>query len=283
MSISPVLRRPFLKWVGGKQKILHHILPHLPKGERLVEPFAGGGAIFLNTDYSQYLLADVNPDLISLYKTLQKYGENFIDQVSEYFKPHYNTASHYYDLREQFNQRRIKPFKRAALFIYFNRHGYNGLCRYNKKGGFNVPFGSYSQPYFPLEELRYFHQKAQEAEFICQNFQATLAMLKEKDTVYCDPPYLPLTESASFIHYHSSGFSLFDHQELANLALSSSEARGVYFLISNHESPFAWQLYQGASLHTFEVQRLISSKINQRDRVKEVLAVYAPIQQVNIC
>ena len=144
--------RPFLKWAGSKYRIIDHIQGMLPEGERLVEPFAGSGAVFLNTDYNRYLLADNNADLISLYQILSSQGEVFIELCSRLFRDTTNKEAYYYRRRDEFNKTRNAE-RKAALFIYLNRHGYNGLCRYNSKGGFNVPFGRYKKPYFPADEM----------------------------------------------------------------------------------------------------------------------------------
>ena len=140
--------KPFLKWVGGKYKIIDHILKNLPNGKKLIEPFAGSGAVFLNTDFEEYLIADTNTDLINLYKQVQTNGEDFIAYASALFIPDNNTETKFYTLRSEFNDC-TEPARKAALFVYLNRHCFNGLCRYNSKGKFNVPFGRYSKPVFP--------------------------------------------------------------------------------------------------------------------------------------
>jgi DNA adenine methylase len=159
--------KPFLKWAGNKHQIVRHIrsiLDTLPPGSRLIEPFVGSGAVFLNTRYPRYLLSDVNQDLIHLYQTLQSEGQNFIDYCRSFFVPENNTPDRFYELRVTFNTTQNKTLK-AALFLYLNRHCYNGLCRYNAKNGFNVPFGRYSKPYFPEQEMWAFYEKSREAVF----------------------------------------------------------------------------------------------------------------------
>ena len=128
--------RPFLKWAGGKYRIIERIRELLPEGERLVEPFVGSGAVFLNTRYPTYLLADSNPDLINLYRILQTEGEAFIAYCKRNFTARNNSPESYYRLRDVFNTTRDLR-RKSALFVYLNRHGYNGLCRYNAKGRFN--------------------------------------------------------------------------------------------------------------------------------------------------
>ena len=165
--------KPFIKWAGGKHRLVPQIQALLPTGQRLVEPFVGSGAVWLNTSYPEARLADANRDLILLYQTLQQHGATFIDYCRQLFVNENNDAERYYGLRDRFNGSR-DPWEKSALFLYLNRHGYNGLCRYNASGGFNVPFGRYRHPYFPQEEMSYFYQKSQSAQFIHANRQYLL-------------------------------------------------------------------------------------------------------------
>ncbi|MGD8484718.1 MAG: Dam family site-specific DNA-(adenine-N6)-methyltransferase, partial [Thioalkalispiraceae bacterium] len=187
------LCRPFLKWAGNKFRIMNQIHKLLPAdGKRLIEPFAGSAAVFLNTNYARYLVCDTNPDLINLYNTLKKEGPDFIRYCKRYFTEKNNSAEKYYYYREQFNQT-SDIRKRSALFVYLNRHGYNGLCRYNASGGFNVPFGRYQRPYFPEKEMLFFHRKAKRASFKVASFENIMRKARQGDVIYCDPPYVPLS------------------------------------------------------------------------------------------
>ena len=167
--------RAFLKWAGGKYPLLDDIKRHLPKGECLVEPFVGAGSVFLNTDFSRYILADINSDLISLYNIVKMRTDEYVQAARELFVPETNCAEVYYQFREEFNKSQ-DPFRRAVLFLYLNRYGYNGLCRYNLRGEFNVPFGRYKKPYFPEAELYHFAEKAQNAFFYCESYAVCTAV-----------------------------------------------------------------------------------------------------------
>lgn len=265
--------RPFLKWPGGKYRLLGSIDKCLPKGKQLIEPFVGAGAVFLNTDYAHYILNDINTDLINLYQILQKDGLTFIDYCKQYFKPRYNTEKSYYRLRDQFNAS-DDLYQRSALFLYLNRHGFNGLCRYNMgKKEFNVPFGRYLKPYFPEKEMVHFYEKAQYALFVCEDFSETLKRAKKESVVYCDPPYVPLSFTANFTRYHAEGFSMEQQQQLADLAKALA-LKGIPVLISNHSHDLTHGMYQGAHVTEFEVKRLISCQANNRQMVKELLALF---------
>ena len=268
--------RPFLKWAGNKFRIIERVKRKLPKGDRLVEPFTGSGAVFLNTDYDEYLLCDSNRDLIDLYTILRDEGEAFIEAARVYFDGRHNNEASYYELREEFNAAR-KAEKRAMLFLYLNRHGYNGLCRYNAKGRFNVPFGRYKRPYFPEKELRHFYQKAQHAQFKLCGFEQTMRITQTGDVVYCDPPYVPLSSSANFTSYSAGGFSLEQQQQLAELARENA-ARGIPVLISNHSTELTRRIYRQAGAdcgRAFSVQRYISCNGKRRNKASELLALFA--------
>ena len=265
--------RPFLKWAGNKYRILDRILPLLPRGRRLIEPFAGSGAVFHNTDYGANLLSDANPDLIHLYQALQDDGPGLAASARRYFTAANNSPEAYYRLRERFNASH-DPWRRSALFIYLNRHGYNGLCRYNASGEFNVPFGRYKRPYFPEAEMRAFSRKAASAVFINRPYAALLAQARKGDVVYCDPPYVPLSRTASFTAYSAGGFN---HDEQLALVESAEalSARGVTVVISNHDTAFTREAYQRARLFRFQVRRSISCNGSQRGTAGEILAVFS--------
>ena len=265
--------RPFLKWAGNKYRIMSHIHTMLPAGDRLIEPFAGSGAVFLNTDYDRYLLADNNFDLISLYQILAEQGETFIATCSRLFRDATNKEDYYYRRRVEFNKSKNLE-RKAALFIYLNRHGYNGLCRYNASGGFNVPFGRYKRPYFPTKEMTTFYQKSQQAEFLHVDFATVFNKLNNGDVVYCDPPYVPLSKSANFTSYSAGGFNITQQQQLAQLA-ESTRQRGIPVLISNHNTQFTRQAYKAAdNIKRFKVMRSISCNGQQRKPAGELLALF---------
>lgn len=265
--------KPFLKWAGNKYKIVERIKALLPPGQRLVEPFVGSGAVFLNTEYPTYLLTDANKDLITLYQHLQVEGETFIDYCRPLFAPENNAKERYYALRDEFNSTGDSR-RKSAIFLYMNKHGYNGLCRYNAKGGFNVPFGRYKRPYFPEAEMRHFIQKAQDATFEHTNFMATMSACQPGDVVYCDPPYVPLSKTANFTSYSANGFGWAEQTELARQAARLAR-RGIPVIISNHDTAEVRAVYEAAAIETFEVRRFISCNGDKRDKAAELLALFS--------
>ncbi|MEZ4864019.1 MAG: Dam family site-specific DNA-(adenine-N6)-methyltransferase [Caldilineaceae bacterium] len=265
--------KPFLKWAGGKLRLVARIKTMLPAGKRLIEPFVGSGALFLNTDFDEYILADANGDLINLYQQVQVGGEPFIDYCRSLFTEGNNTAAAFYACRQRFNET-VDPLEKAALFVYLNKHCYNGLCRYNSKGDYNVPFGRYKQPYFPAEEMRYFQHKAQNAHFLVQDFGVTMTTAAPGDVLYCDPPYAPLSATANFTSYSEKSFGPAEQRRLAELA-GQLRQRGIPVVISNHDTAFTREIYRTADAHDyFGVQRHISCDGANRTKAAEVLALY---------
>ncbi|CAN5238588.1 Dam family site-specific DNA-(adenine-N6)-methyltransferase [soil metagenome] len=264
--------KPFLKWAGGKFRARQRIKELLPPGKRLIEPFVGAGSIFLNTDYADYLLADNNADLIALYKHLRQEGDEFIEYCRQFFTLANNTAEKYYAFRELFNATADTRVK-SALFLYLNRHGYNGLCRYNSSGTYNVPFGTYTKPLFPSETLKNFHYKSQQAHFITADFVETMRQATAGDVIYCDPPFVPLSDTAKFTSYSTYQFTAAQQLQLAKEA-ERLAAQGITVVISNHNTEFVCETYANAQLFFFDVERFISRDIANRRPVKEVLAVF---------
>ena len=266
--------RAFLKWAGGKYPLLDDIKRHLPQGECLIEPFVGTGSVFLNTDFSRYILADINSDLISLYNIVKTHTDEYVQASRELFMPETNQAEVYYRFREEFNASQ-DPFRRAVLFLYLNRFGYNGLCRYNLRGEFNVPFGRYKKPYFPEAELYHFAEKAQNAEFHCLSYEECMDRADSNSVVYCDPPYAPLSATANFTAYHTNSFSPKEQAHLAEMA-EKLVSKQIPVLISNHDTPDTREWYRAAKHFQVKVRRSISSNGGTRKKVNELLALYKP-------
>lgn len=266
--------KPFLKWAGGKYRLVARIQALLPPGARLIEPFVGSGALFLNSDYPAYLLGDANPDLINLYTRLRAGGDAFVAASAALFTPEANCRAVYDARRAAFNAEEDGA-ARARLFVYLNKHCYNGLCRYNSKGQFNVPFGQYATVAFPEQEMRGFQRKAQAARFVCADFVTLMRQAQPGDVVYCDPPYVPLSSTAHFTSYSACPFAAEAQTTLAAEARVLAR-RGVPVLISNHNTPYTRDLYAGAQMVCFDVRRSISCNAATRGDASELLALFSP-------
>lgn len=270
--------RPFLKWPGGKMRLIHHLLAHLPQKPILVEPFVGAGALFANTDHRTVFINDINADLINVYHQLKKRPKQYIRAAEKLFNPENNDADRYYELRDTFNQSQ-KPLERASLFLYLNRHGYNGLCRYNASEAFNVPFGHYKSPYFPARELSHFAQKLEKAQLSQLSYEQFFRKLYAEIDVtkvvcYCDPPYAPLSKTASFTRYAPKEFTLTDQATLASHCQMLWK-NGAGVMISNHDVPLTRRLYRGAKIKQLPIKRLINCRTDRRQQeVVEMLGIF---------
>lgn len=266
-------RRPFLKWAGGKYSLLPELDRLIPAGKRLIEPFVGGGSVFLNSDKHEYfLLADINADLINLYQMLAVVPDSVIAEAMKAFR-HLNDAENYTVIREAFNAQKLNATERAAAFLYLNRHCFNGLMRYNLDGFFNVGWGKYKSPYFPEEEIRAFRQKSHACVFMTAGFERTLRLAGDGDVVYCDPPYEPMPGTAGFTNYASGGFSWDSQVALAESCVAAHQ-RGAKVFISNSTAPRVIELYErhGFTLHRVNARRSISSKGSTRETANDIVA-----------
>ncbi|MBP9722565.1 MAG: Dam family site-specific DNA-(adenine-N6)-methyltransferase [Gammaproteobacteria bacterium] len=269
--------RPFLKWPGRKFNLLNRLDEHFMKFknyESFAEPFLGSAAVFLNTDYKNYYLNDRNEDLINLYLYLVHDQKKFIKTCSKYFQTSNNKADPYYELRNEFNNL-ASSIKKSAIFLYLNRHGYNGLCRYNSNGKYNVPFGDYKSVELPVLSMDFFSNKVKNTnvKITCQNFTECFEDLPANTLVYCDPPYVPLSDTASFTKYFKADFNFSEQEKLVELVILAANNK-ISSIISNHDLLLTRKLYTNAQIFSFPVQRNISCKVNQRKPVKELLAIY---------
>lgn len=267
--------KTILKWAGSKVGIMDLLRPHLPKTERLVEPFAGSCAVMMNTDYEQYLIADVNNDLITMYREIASFKTNWILETAKDLFEIELCEPGYYEERDFFNKAKsaLPNVAIAAYFIYLNRHCYNGLCRYNQKGDFNAPRGNYKKPYFPEKEIRAFAAKAVKANIQHLVWQDTLSLVDFGDGVYCDPPYM----GKNFTQYHADGFTDSDNEALAFALKDLNDIQGNPVTVSN--SLAAKELYAdlGFTIHVIEAPRTIAANGN-RKKAPEIIAVLGGCQ-----
>ena len=266
-------QRPFLKWAGGKLSLLSELDRHIPAGNRLIEPFVGGGSVFLNSDkHESFLLADVNPDLINLYTMLDVDHIRVLSFAQELFKRATNEDA-YMELREEFNSQLLSAPERAAAFLYLNRHCFNGLMRYNRSNQFNVGYGSYSAPHFPAEEVKAFKSRSHKCVFMTAGYRQTLSLAGDGDVVYCDPPYEPLPGTDGFTSYSGAGFSWADQVALAECCVAAHQ-RGAKVVISNSSAPKVIELYEqhGLNIHHVSARRAMSSKPGTRSAASDIIA-----------
>ena len=273
-SISSTL--PFLKWAGGKQRLLGQYQPFLPARTdigRYFEPFIGSAAVFFYWQPTPATLSDRNEKLIELYEMVRDDVANVIAAL----KDHRNEADYYYRIRAQ-NPAQLTAVQRAARLIYLNKTCYNGLYRENSKGEFNVPFGRYKNPTICDEpRLRAASQALQSVELKAADFEEVVQEAQAGDFIYFDPPYAPLNATSSFTSYNRHGFTADDQKRLA-AAVERLDKRGCHIMLSNSSAPLIYELYAGNGYHIQPIQarRNINSKADQRGPIKELLITNYP-------
>ena len=258
-----------LKWAGNKTAVMPELIKHLPAGRRLVEPFAGSCAVMMSTDYPAYLIADINPDLINMYQQIKDDVEFFLMIASHMFRQ--GSEDGFRRIRHSFNYgKTCGKVWRAAAFLYLNRHCYRGLCRYNKSGGFNVPYGNYKKPYFPEKEVWAFEEKSRRATFICATYSETLEQLQAGDVIYCDPPY-----DGVFSGYYTDGFAEGDQRHLAS-TLEVLASEGYPVIASNSDTLRTNSLYRNFIRHRILAKRSMGVAAGNGKTAAEIIAVHTP-------
>ena len=287
---------PFLKWVGGKRQLLDQLRAWYPKTfRRYIEPFVGSGAVFFDLHNSgafaegdrRAWLVDDNPDLVGCYEMVRDRTEQVITALMRLEAGHRARGdAHYYEIRdERFNPDRAAgaPYSPglAAMLIYLNRTGFNGLFRLNRRGEFNVPAGRYTNPRIcDAERLRAVAAVLRHPRVVieCGSFERPLAAAGPGDFVYCDPPYAPLSRTSSFASYTARGFSADDQARLQRAVIAAAE-RGACVIVSNSDAPVIRRLYtapeaRGAGLSVAPVmaRRSVNSAANLRGPITELVA-----------
>lgn len=266
--------RSFLKWAGGKHSVLDEVRAMLPTGDRLIEPFVGSGTVFINAGFKRNLLGDVNPDLINLFNQLQGNPDAVIKAAHQLERGCLSNEA-YLAIRDEFNGREAHAVHHAALFLALMRTSYNGLCRYNQKGLFNVGWNKKGEAnYFPMDELAHFTGMQKEMTFMCAGFEDVIAQAGEGDVVFCDPPYEPLPDEAGFTAYSGTSFTFADQVRLVE-CLAAARDRGAKVVITNSSAPTILYLYisYGFIITPLATRRSVSCKSETRKTVNDIIAV----------
>lgn len=265
--------RPFVKWVGGKGQLLEEMAVRQPASFRTYHaPFVGGGAFFFYLVRQEMIrprmavLSDINHDLITAYRAVRDCAETVIAHL----EAHRNEKAYYYQVRS-LDPSHLSLAAAAGRFIYLNKTCFNGLMRYNSKGQFNTPYGYYKKPNIcDQENLVACAQALRLAHLAAWDFEMVLDNARSGDFVYCDPPYFPLSETASFTEYTAVGFDGEDQKRLAAITRELTRM-GVYVMASNHDVPQVHRLYKGLRIEQVAANRAVNSKGSGRGSVSEVL------------
>jgi len=268
----PKVSRPLLKWAGGKTQMIPNLLEAMPKKyENYIEPFIGGGALFFHLSPKSAVIADSNPELISLYRQIARDHESVLKLLWE--MP--NDEDFFYRERaRKFEE--LSPTQAAARTIYLNRTCFNGLFRVNKSGGFNVPYGRYKDPKIADDHLL---KAASEvlggAEIVLGDYRHVLEQYAKKgDLIFLDPPYLPISQYSDFQRYTKEQFYEDDHRELAAEVKRLSEL-GCHVLLTNSNHPLVHELYSEFHIEVLSTKRNINSRATLR-KGQDVLVTALP-------
>ena len=269
--------KPFVKWVGGKRQLLTQFrLMNLyppekfnPKSGKYFEPFVGGGAVFFDLLPETAYLSDLNNELVVTYNVIKNDVENLIKSL----KKHKLDKEYFLKIRAQ-NPEKLSDLNTASRFIYLNRTCFNGMYRVNSKGGFNVPFGKYTNPLICDENnLRKASKALKNVEIKKQDYKEVLKKAKKGDFVYFDPPYYPVSKTASFTSYTSEAFLDKEQIELRNTFVELHK-RGCFVMLSNSDTPFINKIYsepKGLRITKVQAGRAINSDASKRGKITEVL------------
>jgi DNA adenine methylase len=262
---------PVVKWAGGKRQLLSEIMQNLPKHfNRYFEPFIGGGALFFSLQPEQGYISDINEELVNLYKVIQSDVQVLIHELAS----HENTEDYFFSIRNidrTLEYEQWTAVQKASRFIFLNRTCFNGLYRVNSRGEFNVPYGRYKNPQLVnAENLVNCAELLKQTVIAHADFTAIEAIAKKGDFVYFDPPYMPLTATASFTSYTKEGFDSEMQVKLKALC-DALDKKGVHFLLSNSDVPFIRELYEDYTVKTVFASRAINASGSGRGKITEVL------------
>ena len=302
--------RPLLKWAGGKRQLLPALEPYYPATfRRYLEPFVGSGAVFFHLSSTGVLdgrtvtLSDVNVDLIGCYRAVRNHTEAVIEALHKLEREHRRRGdSCYYTVRDdRFNPARAElmaasggcgataaahyPPELAAMLVFLNRTGFNGLFRLNRLGEFNVPAGRYREPRIcDAEHVRAVATVLRRPGVAIEHrgFEAALGEAGPGDFVYCDPPYAPLSRTSSFASYTAAGFATLDQQRLMEAVIRACR-RGARVVVSNSSAPEIETAYQTdaarrakIAVHRVRARRAINSRASARGPVDELIITNVP-------
>ncbi|HRV15958.1 MAG TPA: DNA adenine methylase [Spirochaetota bacterium] len=297
-----MLSRPFIKWAGGKSQLIDKIDERLPlelkerKITTYFEPFLGGGAVFfyIAQKYSieRAILFDINADLIITYKVV-KYNPEELMRFIDYYKSFYNSLDieqqkdFFYRIRQTYNKNKVKInfndynngwIEHAAQMIFLNKTCYNGLYRLNSKGEFNVPFGKYKNvKFYDKENILYSSALLQKAELYICDFEEIIHYDVNNAFIYFDPPYRPISQTASFTSYSKFDFSENDQIRLAKI-FKELDKRNARLMLSNSDpknvnlnDDFFEKHYKGFNIQRVYANRMINCNGEKRGKINELI------------
>ena len=260
---------PFVKWAGGKRQLLDKISERLPQiYNNYFEPFIGGGAVLFELQPESAVINDINASLINTYRIVASNPNEFIENVRRLdLNIGDNGKEYYYSLREHYNDKLMKEefdVELAALFVFLNKHCFNGLYRVNRKGLFNVPYNNSKKESINVESIFHVSEYLKKVTILQGDFEEACQDTKEGDFIFFDSPYAPLNPT-SFESYTKESFDMESHERLAKL-FDKLTKKGCYCMLTNHNTEFINKLYgnKGYRMDVVSVKRMINSDASKR-------------------
>lgn len=270
---------PFVKWAGGKRQLLAQIRERMPREyNRYYEPFIGGGAVVFDLLPENALINDINEALINAYVQIRENVDSFLDNINRIDSAiGEDGKTYYYSMRNLYNMKLEKmqyDIELAALFVFLNKHCFNGLYRVNSKGLFNVPYNNSKRVSYDEESIRMTSDYLKRVTITTGDFEDACRNAGRGDFVFLDSPYAPLNPT-SFESYTKEGFTLESHERLARLYDELTE-RGCYCMLTNHNTELIEQLYgnKGYTISVVNVKRMINSDANNRKGQEVIICNY---------
>ena len=270
---------PFLKWAGGKRQLLTQIRERMPREyNRYYEPFIGGGAVVFDLLPENALINDINEALINAYVQIRENVDSFLDKINRIDSAiGEDGKAYYYSMRNLYNMKLEKmeyDIELAALFVFLNKHCFNGLYRVNSKGLFNVPYNNSKRVSCDEESIRMTSDYLKRVTITTGDFEDACRNAGRGDFVFLDSPYAPLNPT-SFESYTKEGFTLESHERLARL-YDELTKRGCYCMLTNHNTELIEQLYgnKGYTISVVNVKRMINSDANNRKGQEVIICNY---------
>ena len=271
--------KPFLKWAGGKRQLLGEILERIPHSfENYIEPFLGGGAVLFALQPKRALINDINASLIHTYKTIASEPQQFIVQVKELdSRIAEGGKEYYYLIRDLYNSKLMREefdLELAAIFVFLNKHCFNGLYRVNAKGFFNVPYNNGKKASIDEGVILEVSKYLKNITICLGDFEEACKNAKEGDFIFLDSPYAPLNPS-SFESYTKEGFDMESHVRLSKL-FDKLTQKGCYCMLTNHNTEFINDLYgnKGYKMDAVSVKRMINSDASKRTGEEIIICNY---------
>lgn len=266
-TMTSINAQPFVKWAGGKRQLLDRIKARLPKHfNGYMEPFVGGGAVYFGLQPEKAIINDINESLINAYRQIQISPEEFVNVISEHDRKIADAGKeYYYKVRELYNDKLMRAeydMELAVLFVFLNKHCFNGLYRVNGSGLFNVPYNNSVKESCSRENILAVSRSLQKVCIKSGDFQDACELAKKDDFIFLDSPYAPLNPT-SFDSYTKEGFDIESHKRVA-VVFRELTKRGCYCMLTNHNTELINELYADFNKTVVDVRRMINSDAKNR-------------------